>query len=257
MLADILKVSREKLLARSEASLTENQLHSFVRAKLRLSRGVPLGYVLGYQWFYGLKFKVDRSVLIPRPETEQLVDLGASAVRSHKLHTVVDVATGSGAIAVALAHALAAKHVQCTYIASDVSEPALKIAKKNAAANGTKVKFYRGNLLAGLASKLPREKMLITANLPYLTAAEMREPSIAREPKLALLGSGRNGAGLIVELLRQIGKLGLSNSTVLLEIGYRQAAAISAAAEREIKDCKVAVHKDLAGFDRVLEITIA
>jgi release factor glutamine methyltransferase len=254
VLCGILKMTRAELLAQTEVHPTVAQLQKFVRAKVRLKRGVPLAYVLGYRWFSGLKLKVDEYVLIPRPETEQLVELAIRAVREGKLRAMVDVGTGSGAIAIAVKKSIGAK-LTCT--ATDVSGGALRVARLNAKANKVKVKFAKGNLLAGSVLKaLPREGLLITANLPYLTRGEMSEPTIAHEPKLALLGGGTDGTYLIKKLIAQIGKLNLSRSTVLLEIGYAQAAVLKAAALSEIKNCGVSVHKDAAGFDRILQITI-
>ncbi len=102
MLCDVLKITKAKLLARVDVQLTLSQLQKFIHAKAQLKHGFPLAYVLGYKWFCDLKFKVNEHVLIPRPETEQLVDLAIAAVRAQKLATMVDVGTGSGAIVVAV-----------------------------------------------------------------------------------------------------------------------------------------------------------
>ncbi len=98
--------------------------------------------------------------------------------------------------------------------------------------------------------------MLITANLPYLTRAELSEKSIAHEPKIALLGGGKDGTELIKKLIAQIGKMNLQNSVVLLEIGHVQADALKAEAANRIAACKVSVHRDANKFDRILEIKI-
>lgn len=251
VLCDILKVTRAKLLAQTEAHLTLAQVQKFTRAKARLHRGVPLAYVLGYQWFCGLKFKVNEDVLIPRPETEQLADLAVAAARERKLTSMVDVGTGSGAIAVAVKKAVGAK-LKCTAV--DVSPSALKVAGSNARANRVKVQFKKSDLLGSL--KLPPKNILIAANLPYLTRLELSEKTISREPKLALLGGGRDGADLIKKLIVQISKIHLQNSVVLLEIGYEQAATLKAHALKEIKNCKVSVNRDTAGFNRIVQIGI-
>ncbi len=176
-------------------------------------KGIPFAYLTGHQGFYGLDFAVTKDVLIPRPETEQLVDWVLAQVKKTDLVTIVDVGTGSGCVAVTLAKYLP----KAKLIASDVSEKAILVAKKNARAHGVskRIAFRRGSLLAVLK---PNEKPdLVVANLPYLTREQLR--GVPHEPKLALHG-GVRGLALIERLIQQIADRGIPQA--ILEIDPQQ-----------------------------------
>jgi release factor glutamine methyltransferase len=257
LLSAILNKSREFLVVHPNAKLNSKQKQEFLEKQKLLKKGLPLAYVLGFKWFYESKFRVNPNVLIPRPETEELVDLAKKYAISNKSEYICDIGTGSGAIIISLRKSLRKNKAQ--FIAIDISEKALKIAKENAKIISKKltIKFIKGNLLAPLKKRLAKkENVLIIANLPYLSKKEIvKEPSIRYEPRLALYG-GRNDIDLIAKLIKQIVGLNLRNSKILLEINYNQSKKINAFVRKNLPNALTKTHKDLRGFDRIFEIKI-
>ncbi len=206
MLAFALKKDRAWILAHDDYKLTKKELTVFNHCLTRRLKSKPLAYILGEQEFYGLPFKVNKNVLIPRPETEKLVD--EIAIPSSVAHNdiIVDVGTGSGAIIISLAKKIKNKNVK--YFAIDVSNQALTVAKQNAKLNGVEknIVFLKGNLLEPIINnlKIKNSELKITANLPYLTPAQIaKEKSIQAEPRLALEG-GSDGLKYYRQLAKQL-----------------------------------------------------
>lgn len=197
LLAFIAKTSRTQLTIHPEKPLTAQQRQHFLRLIQRRQAGLPVAYLTGTSEFCGHLFQVSQSVLVPRPFTELLVEHVAQIIENHDV--VVDCGTGSGAIAVSLALA----RPNTTLIATDVSSAALSVARRNARrlkASST-ITFRRGSLLTPLR---PNDRpTIIVANLPYLTPRQMCEPSIRREPALALAG-GEKGMKLMRQLIREL-----------------------------------------------------
>jgi release factor glutamine methyltransferase len=218
----------------------------------RLARE-PAAYIVGFREFYGLKLACSPDALIPRPETELLVEialdwLGDLEPSSHPL--IVDVGTGNGALAIALAVHCPAGRV----IAIDTSAGALQLAQRNAASLGvaTRVGLVRGDLLNPLRFRAD----LIVANLPYVSEADWAAlaPEIrAREPRSALVG-GRTGTETIARLLAQAPERLAARSLLLCECGDRQADALRIDAVHAFPDAWIEVRQDLAGLDRVLHV---
>ncbi|MEP7003977.1 MAG: HemK/PrmC family methyltransferase, partial [Chloroflexota bacterium] len=181
LLAHVLGVPKEDLVAHPEIELGPGEAARFDALVAKRADGVPVAYLRGFKEFYGLRFAVDPRVLVPRPETEVLVD----AVRAHAAErelTVVDIGTGSGAIAVALA----VSAPQLRVIATDVSTAALAVARSNAAAHGARIDFRQGDLLASVTERVD----VVAANLPYLRDDALEElvgerTSLAFEPRIA------------------------------------------------------------------------
>jgi release factor glutamine methyltransferase len=265
LLAHVLGQSREWVLAHPEAELTPEQGERFTQLIEQAERGTPLPYLLGQWEFFGLNFKITPDVLIPRPETELLVEKALARLsvrrndfsRSYEKATevattnqmIVDVGTGSGIVAVTLA----VKLPQAQVIAADVSAAALEVARANAVARGVadRVKFIRGDLLEGVG-----KVNLICANLPYIPTAELETlPVFKHEPALALDG-GPDGLRVIERLLATAGEHLLPGSALLAEIGAAQGQATLALARNYFPSAQAAVHKDLAGLDRLLEIEV-
>lgn len=189
----------------------------------RRAAGEPLQYITGEQEFYGLPFQVNDSVLIPRPETEFLVERALELAAPFEAPRVVDVGTGSGAIAVAFA----AHCASATVMARDISEAALQVAAANAARNkvDARIGFSKGDLLADFA---PQSADLVLSNPPYVPvtdcatlAVEVRE----HEPHLALF-AGEDGLSIYRRLIPQAQAVLVAGGWLLLEIGYGQAEAI-------------------------------
>jgi|SRR5579872_398764 len=259
-LADLLNKPREFLMAHPEILKNPEKLLSperrkkFILAKRRLRQGLPLAYILGYKWFYGEKFAVNKNTLIPRPETEILVEKALEIAAHTNPKTIIDIGTGSGAIIVSLRKNFSKN---AKFYASDISKKALEIARKNAKiltpsllARGKAIKFLHGNLLTPFKKFRGSEKILICANLPYLSKKELQESSIKHEPGLALYG-GKKSTDKIELLLRQIKNLRLRQSTAILEIGFSQAHQIKNLAKKYLPAAKITIYKDLGGFNRI------
>lgn len=249
VLADILGKPKEFVIAHPEIKLNKAQQARFNLASRKLKSGWPLAYVLGYKWFCGCRFEVNRSVLIPRPETEQLVDLAARMIKDKRVKMVIDIGTGSGAIIVSLANSKGP-----VFYASDISARALAVAKKNARRIATdKIIFKKGSLLSPFKSIAGANNVLITANLPYISKKELKEPSIKFEPKLALYG-GKKSHFKIEQLLKQLSELGLKKSYLILEINWDQEKILKQKIKKYLPNASIKVHKDFNNYSRFLEL---
>ncbi len=243
-----LKKKKEWILSNPDFFLNINQIKKFKKLVLKRSKNYPTAYILGHKYFYNLKFKVNKNVLIPRPETELLVE-STRRVTLPDGWTILDVGTGSGAIAISLAKKLKDSKI----LASDNSKFALNIAKKNARANNIKnIKFIKSNLL----EKFKNDKLdIIVANLPYVKN-NWNNASIKYEPYNALY-SGKTGLVHYFKLLKQIKELEYKPKYVLLEIDPEQVEAISKQAKKLFtSNIKIDIKKDLAGLDRVIIINL-
>lgn len=256
LLAAILNKSRGYVLAHPEIKLSAAQKTRYSKMIALLDKGWPLSYIIGYHWFFGSKFIVNKDVLIPRPETEQLVEIALGWAKKNKPKHIVDVGSGPGTILLTIARNYPNKSL---FTGIDISAKALNVAKKNKKAllPKSEIALIKGNLLKPLEKRLKNSNnILITANLPYLSKKELAEPSIKYEPKLALYG-GKESQQLIEKLLVQVSALNLKNSLLLLEINYNQADKLQRFIRKtRLFDNKaeIKVHRDLAGYDRVLEI---
>lgn len=259
LLAFILKKTREFVLTYPETKITPAAYRRFRALEKKRLANWPIAYLTGYKEFYGLDFAVSPATLVPRPETEMIVDEINDLAGSAPRPLIIDLGTGSGAIIIATAHELK-KQTPSTYrladfAAIDISTPALKIAKKNAARYGLdkKIRFCRGNLLTPLLAKklLVGRDLIIAANLPYLTPAQIKcSPSIKHEPELALDG-GKDGLKYYRELFRQLAGADFRSANILCEIDPGQAAGIKALALKSAPNAKISIHKDLSGQDRL------
>jgi release factor glutamine methyltransferase len=221
---------------------------AFAAAAKRV-RGAPLAYCVGKAAFRHLTLEIDERVLIPRPETEQLVDVALSMLEARAGGIAVDVGTGSGAIALALATEAQFDRV----LATDVSVDALAVARRNAGllrgALRASVEFRQGSLLAPLGRLQAR---LIVSNPPYIANPEATAlPASVRdwEPPVALL-SGRDGLHVTARLVRQAAERLLSGGTLALEVDSRRAGAVADFARADPRFTDVKVIKDLAGRER-------
>lgn len=248
ILAFILNLSRIDLYLK-DGSIEENKLSEYFSMIRRRTVREPVAYLTGEKEFMSLSFKVSNSVLIPRPDTEILVEKALAI----KPLNIIDVGTGSGAIAVSLAYYLPESRVW----ALDISCGALEVAKENAVHHSVanRIIFHQGNLLEPLNS--PSHFLqydMITANLPYIPTMEMSElPYDVRgyEPAGALHG-GDDGLELYRELLPVAAKLLKQGGCLLVEFGYLQAATLSEImAVHDFESMEVI--KDLAGHDRVIK----
>ncbi|MCP4536387.1 MAG: peptide chain release factor N(5)-glutamine methyltransferase [Chloroflexi bacterium] len=246
LLGHVLNVSRTALLTCPERTLTPNQRSDYQTLIRRRAFGYPLPYLTGRVEFYGLEFVVTPEVLIPRSDTETLVELALA----RRPVTVVDVGTGSGCIAISLAVHLP----DATIRAIDISPAALAVAQRNVEQHsvGGRVRLMVGNLL----NSRPSPVDLIVSNPPYISTGECASlPTSVRnhEPRLALDG-GPNGLDIVRQLLTQAPAVLNPGGGLLIEIGADQAEAASHLARTFFPRATVRVHPDLAGRDRVLEV---
>jgi len=245
LLGEALGVDRAYLLAHPEAPLTPEQAERFAGWVARCGAGEPVAYLLGRRAFYDLDFAVTPDVLIPRPESELLLEQ-AWRLSDRKL-TVADVGTGSGALAVTFA----AHHPQAQVYATDISPLALAVARRNAERHQAAVTFFEGDLLAPLIERGIKLD-LIMANLPYIASGELPALAVSRyEPRLALDG-GADGLDLIRRLLAQTSQAAKPGALIMLEIGAGQGNAARMLVEQALAPERVEVIRDYAGLDRIV-----
>lgn len=242
----VLGCDRAYLFSHPERELTEAEQLRYAALVARRVAGEPLQYLLGRQEFYGREFYVSPAVLIPRPETEHLIEAVVELARqaTHVPLQIVDVGTGSGAIAVTLALHLA--HAQV--LAVDLSAEALAVARTNAERWGAQVKFVISDLLTEVAEA---EFDLVVSNPPYVPhrdAAEMDRTVVEHEPHLALFG-GPDGLAVIRRLIPQAAAKLRRGGWLAMEIGYGEEAAV----RQLLADWdEVAMRRDLAGIERIV-----
>ncbi|MDP2692552.1 MAG: peptide chain release factor N(5)-glutamine methyltransferase [bacterium] len=254
LLSSILKKPREYMLTHSDARVGYLKSYRFNNFVKKRNLGVPIAYLIGHKEFYGLDFEVNKYTLIPRPDTEILVENTISHIS--KNDTLIDVGTGSGCIAISVL-----KKKKNTAYAIDISKRALTVAKKNARLHGVKINFLHGNLLQPLKHKNIKtlKHIIITANLPYLTKKQFSsEPSIQYEPKSALVAD-KQGLALYEALLNQIKSISTSyklQATSYLEIDPSQTSEITLLIQKIFPEVKIEIKKDLAGHNRLVIFTL-
>ena len=222
---------------------------------------MPKAYLLRYVEFYKLKFKVTPDVLIPRPETELLIDeILKFYTLNPKPFTLVDIGTGSGNIAISIAKQLPTRRVGIRIVATDISSRALKVATQNAKLHGVgnKITFIKSDLLEGLLRHfIPRnDKLIIVANLPYIPT--QRIPTLDSsvkdfEPHLALDG-GPDGFDLYRNLFAQIKQKDWNPALIVCEIDYTQESIAKSEPKKYFPGYEIEVKKDLAKNIRILKI---
>ena len=252
LLAHLLDQPRAWLMAHPEHELAARLVRQLETTLDQLEAGEPLPYVLGHWEFYGLDLQVTPDVLIPRPETELLVEHAVRWLQAHPgRRCAADVGTGSGCIAVALAAAVPDLQV----LATDISRKALRIARHNARRHGVtkRVRVAQYDLLP--APPPPSERLdLICANLPYIPTETLHELEVyGREPELALDG-GADGLQLIRRLLELLPGWLAPGGLALLEIEASQGMMALSLAVDTFSEARVRLHQDLAGRDRLVTI---
>ncbi len=248
---------RVRLLSHGDAPIPQEGKRAFAANLQRRLQREPLPYILQSREFFGLEFYVDSRVLIPRPETELLVEEALSYARTvaptgARPLRIADIGTGSGAIAISLAVNLP----DALVCATDISPDALDVAAINAQRHGVshRVLLLQGDLL----EPLPAPVDILVANLPYVSEVALRSlpPEISPgEPALALKG-GKEGTEIISRLLLQVKGRVCPPGLILLEIGDDQSAPLLRLTRENLPGARAAVIKDLAGLDRVLGLVI-
>lgn len=249
LLAFVLGIDRAAVLAHGERVLMDEEAQRYMALVERCAHGEPLAYLLGQRAFYDRSFQVSPDVLIPRPETEDLLAVALEFARGRASLTVVDVGTGSGILAVTLA-----AHVpQAAVYATDISPAALAVARENASRQSVQVTFMQGDLLRPVIER-GLQVDLILANLPYIPSDEVERLAVSRyEPRLALDG-GPDGLALIRRLLDQAQGCWRRDGLILLEIGHDQGAAVVKLGREGFPAAQVWLRQDLGGLDRLVGI---
>lgn len=246
LLRHILAINRSQLYIDLDSDIKPADVKHLLKLVEKRTKGKPSAYITGHKEFYGLDFIVNLHVLIPRPETELLVEQAISLCREYRYSTIADIGTGCGAIAISLAVSIPDIKIS----AIDISNDALKVAKQNCENHGVidKVTLLRGDLL----QTLPESVDIIVANLPYVREKDMPDKGpLSFEPPLALNG-GKKGLDKIKELCRQaVNKLNKKGS-LLLEIGQRQSGDVMAILSKHFPSGLVEIKNDLAGIERVI-----
>lgn len=249
LLAHVTQKNRAWVLAHPEHTLTSEEMLLLADAMAQLSAGVPLPYVIGEWEFFALPFKVTPAVLIPRPETEGLVELAIEWLRDNPQRALVaEAGTGSGCIAVSLAVHLPEIRITAT----DISTAALEVARQNARHHrvGDRIEYLENDLLAGLAGPFD----LICANLPYIPSEKVRQlPIYLKEPTLALDG-GEDGLRLIERLVAQAVEKLASGGLILMEIEASLTKEVTSLAQDYFPKAEISTRLDLAGRHRILSI---
>ena len=250
LMLELANLEAHNLYMEYDEEVPQDLLEAFEAGIRRMEQGEPLGHVLGFEWFYGYRFKVNPDVLIPRPETEELV---ANILAAYdecfdgQDVDVLDVGTGSGAIAIALRKEEA--HLQVT--ASDISEQAVAVARKNAADNAADVTFLTGDMLEPFIEAGIRCDILVS-NPPYIPVHEQMEHSVVDfEPHVALFG-GEDGLKFYREIFANAHRVIKEKAILAFEMGYDQGERLRALAKEHFPDARVEIIKDLSGKNRML-----
>ncbi|MDY4796543.1 MAG: peptide chain release factor N(5)-glutamine methyltransferase [Floccifex porci] len=227
----------------------------YKKAVIEMEQGKPLGYVLGYEWFFGYDFIVNEDVLIPRCETEELVELVLQKFDekfSNRDHvTVFDVATGSGAIGITLN----LEEEKMDVIASDISKKALDVAYKNNEKLKAHVNFICGSMLDPFIDRNLHCDILV-CNPPYIPDEEEMEHSVVDyEPHVALFG-GEDGLKFYRDVFEKAHLVCLEHAFMAFEMGYQQGKVLMELSRQYFPDACIQVHKDMSGKDRMLTIEL-
>jgi len=239
--------ARAWLLAHDTDVLPAQAAEDFRAMCLRRTAGEPVAYIVGQKEFFGLSLKVDARVLVPRPDTETLVEWSLERLEAPGaalMLLVLDLGTGSGAIALAIAHSLQAAGRQGKVIGVDASEDALEVARDNAARLALDLEFIQSSWF----EKVSGHFHLIVSNPPYIASSDHHLEALAYEP-LAALASGTDGLDDIREIIKQAPGHLLPGGWLLLEHGYDQAEAVCALLDQS-GFAQVQSRLDLAGIAR-------
>ncbi|HEY4190248.1 MAG TPA: peptide chain release factor N(5)-glutamine methyltransferase [Candidatus Limnocylindrales bacterium] len=269
LLGQTLGIDRTGILAHPDAPVGADARQAFEAAISRRERGEPVAYIRGFREFHGLAFATDARALIPRPETELLVDAAISEIVARLTATprapgapalrVVDVGTGTGAIAVSVLATLRRKKLadQVMVIAIDVSADALQLAQENAVGHGVadRMVFVAADLLP---YHVEPPYAVVCANLPYVPSGEIPNlgPELAFEPTSALDG-GPDGLDVVRRLLDRLPRVTEPDGVALLEIGADQGDAIVREVDERLPNARCTVLPDLAGHPRLVRIELA
>jgi release factor glutamine methyltransferase len=254
LLAHVLNTDRTQLIARGTDSLSEKESVSFCELLERRANGECAAYITGKKEFRGLEFEVNPFVLVPRPETETLVEAAIDIIQKNKQHhsviNILDLCTGSGIVAISLKHEMPV----CEITAVDISSNALRTAEHNAEKllEHSLINFFQGDLYDALPNPPPAPYSIIVSNPPYISSEEIQTLSaeVQNEPRLALDG-GVSGLEIIKRIINKAPDYLHKNGYLLLEADPRQMEQITILLEKN-KFRDIQLIKDLGGLNRVI-----
>lgn len=246
LLQYVLKQTKQDLIINSEKIVEQSKVNEYNKCIQKLVEGLPIQYITNHQQFMALDFYVDENVLIPQPDTEILVEEAIKIVNQMQNAQLLDLCTGSGAIAVSISHYC--KNAQIT--ATDISPKALEVANKNATSNNANIQFIQSDLFDKLTEK---SFDIIVSNPPYIETETINtlDKEVQAEPHLALDG-GKDGLQFYKKILEKAHKYLKPNGYLMLEIGYNQGSAVINLEHTNLKLITKQPIKDLAGNDRVV-----
>ncbi len=257
LLAHVLKQPKEFLYMHPGTKLTTEQQKKLTKLIERRRAGEPVAYILGYKYFYGLKFKVNKLVLVPRPETEWLVERALAIVKSRKSIkskvSILDVGTGSGCISISLAHSLSTSHfpLPSEITASDISPAALTVAAQNAKTHKVNVNFVQSDLFTNTRGAFD----IIVANLPYVPQGmyELLFHNLKYEPKVAITDGGEVW-DIYQRFFADLPKHLKTGGIALLEIDDGSKPDLQKMIRKLLPGWQATFTKDLGGLWRHLEL---
>lgn len=246
LLQHVLNQNKQQIIINSENIVDKIKTDEYEKCIKKLISGTPLQYITHVQQFMGLDFYVDENVLIPQPDTEILVEESIKLINKKQTAEVLDLCTGSGAIAVSIGHYCR----QAKIIATDISKGAINVARKNASTNNVNINFIESDLFNQISD---HKFDFIISNPPYIETDVINTLSedVKNEPYIALNG-GEDGLDFYKKILNEADNYLKQNGYLLLEIGYNQAIAIANLEQNNLKLVTKQPIKDLAGNDRVM-----
>ena len=245
-LEQVLNLSKPEIVLNQEKKLTKKEYKSYQKIINKLQKGESIQYITKRAYFYGEEFFVNKNVLIPRPETETLVEDTNNLINKHfkdKKVKVLDIGTGSGIIAITLNKLN--KNLQIT--ATDISTKALKVAKKNQKKHQTNIEFIHTDLYKNIKDKFD----IIISNPPYIeeNSKKIENQVLKNEPHIALFG-GKDGLDYYRNILKNIRQVINENHIIACEIGENQGNKIEKLIKKQFPNDKVIIKKDYNKFDR-------
>lgn len=245
LLSFTLNKEKEFFITHDNYELTNKEMKKYSDLINRIINNEPIQYITGKQEFMGLEFSVNSDVLIPRPDTEILVEEVIKIAKENEINTILDMCTGSGAIAVSLKRYIN----DCEVFASDISSNALKTANQNAINNKTYVKFIKSDLFENIKNKMN----MIVSNPPYIETDTIKvlDKEVQNEPLIALDG-GKDGLDFYRKIINNAYNFLTNEGFLCLEIGYNQKEAVTEIINETKKYKELYSKKDLGGNDRIV-----
>lgn len=247
----VLKKPIEFVFTHPEFEISNQKITQLKKLIHQRRKGRPIAYITEHKEFYGLDFIVTPDVLIPRPDTELLVDTVIDYYSKNNAllrPMLVDIGTGSGNIAVAVKKTFSGP---CTMLATDISAKAISIASCNAKKHKVAIKLFTGDVLKALPNSYLGKLDAIIFNAPYLSKTEARKKSLSYEPQVALTPPG-GPTEIIERMLQQAPRYLKPRGTIFLEIGQRQGKQVSKLCNKYFSKTTITISKDLGNFDRVI-----